>query len=126
MADMISVFDSTTHSRESVVQLSEEEWTSMKNTIHTLKKENKLLKVQLSKYLREQADIATPSKPCRLVWVPHDNRFIFFCCYEDRDIPKLSGFMWDRDQKQWYTTQTGLASLLSAYADKPTMEVLGL
>jgi len=96
------------------------------NRISELERENKLLKVQLSKYLREQADPVAPKMPCRLVWIPGDKRFAFFCAYEDRDIPKLSGFMWDGDKKYWYTKTKNLAILLSHHADGPTREALEL
>ena len=105
---------------------SENMATEALNRIGELEKENKLLKFQLAKYLREQADPVAPKMPCRLVWIPNDKRFVFFCAYDDRDIPKLSGFMWDGDKKHWYTETKNLALLLAHHADAPTREALGL
>ena len=55
-------------SNEQLNTKSEDMETEALNRIDELEKENKLLKFQLAKYLREQADPVAPKIPSRHVW----------------------------------------------------------
>lgn len=37
-------------------------------------------------------------------------RFVARCTYEQKDIVKMAGFRWDRDNRHWYTTEPAVAA----------------
>lgn len=46
-----------------------------------------------------------------------DGRFVCYCRYEEKDIPKKAGFMWDPNKKQWWTDTYTIAARLRKLAD---------
>lgn len=45
------------------------------------------------------------------------NYFFFKCSYENRSLPKDSGFRWSTDLKTWYTPDIAVAAKLRRYSD---------
>ncbi len=49
-------------------------------------------------------------------------RYLCFCTYEEREIPKKARFWWDRQRGAWVTTSARVASRLLRYADREAGE----
>lgn len=46
-----------------------------------------------------------------------DDFFICICSFDEREKPKICGFLWDNVLKRWYTKDHKIAARLSAFAD---------
>jgi len=53
-----------------------------------------------------------------------DNKFIWKGTFEEREIPKKAGFLWDPDAKVWWTKYPEKAFVLLQYADNGAREAL--
>lgn len=54
----------------------------------------------------------------------HRKRWIFVCDYANRHMAKDQGFWWDKDAKEWFTTDPFMAMKLIHYADEVTRSKL--
>lgn len=46
------------------------------------------------------------------------SRFIFRCGFEERALPRSAGFLWDGEERKWYTRSVAVAVKLRDYADQ--------
>lgn len=45
------------------------------------------------------------------------DRYVFVCAYQERTIPKAARFLWDKEDKVWFTRDPDRAARLADYAD---------
>jgi SWI/SNF-related matrix-associated actin-dependent regulator 1 of chromatin subfamily A len=53
----------------------------------------------------------------------HD-RFICLCTYQQKDIPKSTGFRWEPKEKYWYTEQADVAGKLIKFCDPEATRIV--
>jgi len=58
----------------------------------------------------------------KLVWA--NNRFEFHCQYREKHFANNAKFRWDRERKQWYSTNITRAMTLVEYADQECLDVM--
>jgi SWI/SNF-related matrix-associated actin-dependent regulator 1 of chromatin subfamily A len=51
--------------------------------------------------------------------VREGDRYVAVTRYEEREIPKRAGFLWDPDRRHWWTRYPERAAQLAKYADEP-------
>jgi SWI/SNF-related matrix-associated actin-dependent regulator 1 of chromatin subfamily A len=51
--------------------------------------------------------------------VREGDRYVAVTRYEEREIPKRAGFIWDPDRRHWWTRYPERAAQLAQYADEP-------
>lgn len=54
----------------------------------------------------------------------HRKRWVFVCDYANRHMAKDQGFWWDKESKEWFTTDPFMAMKLIHYADEVTRSKL--